>query len=160
MRIAEDLPEGLAERLELLQRLFLLSRLPIVEEVPLQSLQITDITVQTRRIHEVAVDEVKVLQDDVAPVDEVIKGLDLLGRAYLAVGLVELEELRRPIQHTALGYEATDELAHRAELGGEDRPLARELSEVVTEEALGALGREDEEVTVEVLGEEVRGDLL
>ena len=157
---AEDLPEGLAERLELLQRLFLLGGLPIVEEVPLQSLQITDITVQTRRIHEIAVDEVKVLQDDVAPVDEVIEGLDLLGRAYLAVGLVELEELCRPIQHTALRDEATDELAHRAELGGKDRLLARELSEVVTEEALGTLGREDEEVAVEVLGEVVCGDLL
>ena len=104
--------------------------------------------------YEVAVTAVEVLEDQPAPVEEVVKGLRRRKPTlctYFLVGLVEFEKECRLVEQMGAGREALDEVAHRLHLRGEDGALAGHLSEVIAEEGQRTLRGEDEAQGAETL---------
>ena len=72
--------------------------------------------------HQIAVAGLEVLEDNVAPVEELIEALSQLASlgTYLAVGLVELEEECGLVKNLHLRLEAMYEFAHRLHPWGEE----------------------------------------
>ena len=72
--------------------------------------------------HQIAVAGLEVLEDNVAPVEELIEALGQLPSlgTYLAVGLVELEEERGLVEDLHLRLKAMHKFAHRLHPWGEE----------------------------------------
>ena len=96
--------------------------------------------------HQIAVAGLEVLEDNVAPVEELIEALGHLASlgTYLAVGLVELEEECCLVEDLHLSLEAMYEFAHRLHPWSEEGACRSQLAQVMAEEGEGTLRGEDE----------------
>ena len=96
--------------------------------------------------HQIAVAGLEVLEDNVAPVEELIEALGHLASlgTYLAVGLVELEEERCLVKDLHLRLKAMHKFAHRLHPWGEEGACRSQLAQVMAEEREGTLRGEDE----------------
>ena len=104
--------------------------------------------------HQIAVAGLEVLEDNVAPVEELIEALGHLASlgTDLAVGLVELEEECCLVENLHLRLEAMHEFAHRLHLWGEEGACRSQLAQVMAEEGEGTLRGEDEAQVGELFG--------
>ena len=96
--------------------------------------------------YQIAVAGLEVLEDNVAPVEELIEALGHLASlgTYLAVGLVELEEECCLVKDLYLRLETMYEFAYRLHPWGEEGACGSQLAQVVAEEGEGTLRGEDE----------------